>query len=165
MQQGYWKAGAVVALGMLAGPALAFDPIVVIGGQAPVIHPGGGTMEVVATKAQTDGVFGMVTTADAQTADSGPGMIVQNNFVEMWYVLDGTYEFTAGGKTYEGGPGTFVAVDKGQAHTFKATTPGKLLMIYAPGGFEQFFMDWEKQGLAFGPELGALEASYGVTRP
>ena len=165
MKKGYLITSGVFALLTAAAPALAFDPIVVIGGQAPVIHPGGGTMEVLATKAQTDGVFGMVTTAGVDTADSGPGLIMHNNFIEMWYVLDGTYEFTAGGKTYEGGPGTFVAVDKGQAHTFKAKTPGKLLMIYSPGGFDQFFMDWEKQGLAFGPELGALEASYGVTRP
>ena len=30
---------------------------------------------------------------------------------------------------------------------------------------EQFFMEWDKQGLQPGPELGKLEESYGVTRP
>jgi len=135
----------------------------VIGGQAPVIHPGGGRQEVLATSAQTGGLFDMVTAVDP--ADSSPGVIIQNKHAEMWYVLEGTYVFEVGGKPYEGGPGTFVAVDKGQPKTFTTKTPGKLLMFYMPGGFEQFFMDWEKQGLAFGPELGKLEASYGVTRP
>lgn len=64
-----------------------------------------------------------------------------------------------------GGPGTFVAVDKGQAHGFIGKTPGKLLVLFMPGGYEHFFMDWEAQGLVPGPELGALENSYGVTRP
>lgn len=158
-------AAALCALAIAATPALAFDPIISIAGQVPVIHPGGGTMEVLATKEQSGGAFGVITATDTDPANSGPGMIVQNKNVEMWYVLEGTYEFTAGGKTYEGGPGSFVAVDAGQVHTFKAKTPGKLLMIYTPGGFEHFFMDWEKQGLAFGPDLGKLEASYGVTRP
>ena len=39
------------------------------------------------------------------------------------------------------------------------------MLIYTPAGFEQFFADWDAQGLEPGPELGALEASYGVTRP
>ncbi|MEO8242734.1 MAG: cupin domain-containing protein [bacterium] len=153
---------ALTLLGATA-PALAFDPIVVIGGQAPMIHPGGGAQEVLATKAQTGGVFGIVTTVDP--AGSGSPVVIQNNYVEMWYVLEGTYEFNVAGKIYEGGPGTFVAVDKGQPHQFTTKTPGKMLMIYSPGGFEQFFMDWDKQGLPMGPELGKLEASYGVTHP
>jgi mannose-6-phosphate isomerase-like protein (cupin superfamily) len=153
----------VLPLLAAAAPALAFDPIISIGGQHLVIHPGGGTQEVLATSAQTGGAFAMTVTSDA--ADSSPGMIVHANEAEIWYVLEGTFEFRVGDKVAEGGPGTFVAVDKGQPHTFKTKTPGKLLMLYAPGGFEQFFIDWEKQGLDFGPELGALEASYGVTRP
>ena len=148
-----------------ASPALAFDPIITIGGKAMVIHPGGGTFEVLATKEQSGGEFGVITTSDTEPGN-GPGRIIQGNNVEMWYVLEGTYDFTLGDKTFEGGPGTFVAVDAGQPHEFKGKkTPGKLLMLYTPGGFEHFFMDWEKQGIAFGPDLGKLEASYGVTRP
>ena len=164
MKSRYLIASGVFALLVAAAPALAFEPIVVIGGQAPVIHPGGGVQEVLATAAQTGGLFGLVTAADA-SADSSAGMIIQNNNAEMWYVLEGTYVFEVGGKSYEGGPGTFVAVDKGQPKTFTSKTAGKLLMFYSPGGFEQFFMDWEKQGLDFGLDLGRLEASYGVTRP
>lgn len=156
-------AAGFCALVTATTPAFAFDPIISMVGQVPVIHPGGGTMEVLATKEQSGGAFGVITGRDQP--GTGPGKIIQGKNVEMWYVLEGTYEFTFGDKTYEGGPGSFVATDAGQPHEFKAKTPGKLLMIYTPGGFEHFFMDWEKQGLAFGPDLGKLEASYGVTRP
>ncbi len=164
MNKEHWTLGAVVPFLMAAAPALAFDPIVVIGGQVPAIQMGGGAQEVLATKAQTDGMFGILTTADT-AAGNGPGLMMQNNYTELWYVLEGSYEFTAGGKTYVGGPGTFVAVDKGQPHSFETKSAGKLLMIYMPGGFEQFFLDWDKQGLTTGAEIGKLEASYGVTRP
>ena len=163
MKQGFCRA-ALLPLLVAAAPAWAFEPIVVIGGQVPALQMGGGAQEVLATKAQTDGMFGVLTTADT-AAGNGPGMVMQNNYTELWYVLEGTYEFKAGGKTFEGGPGTFVAIDKGQPHSFETKSAGKLLMIYMPGGFEQFFMDWDKQGLTTGAEIGALEASYGVTRP
>ena len=142
----------------------AFEPVIAIGGQAPVIHPGGGLQEVLATTAQTDGKFGMTTTTDP--AGGGPGAsIIHAKEAEMWYVLEGTYEFHVAGKTFEGGPGTFVAVDAGQPHEYITKTQGKLLMFWLPGGFEQFFIDWDKQGLQPGPDLGKLEGSYGVTRP
>lgn len=164
MKREIWMTSAMLAFGAMSAPALAFDPIVVIDGQARVIHPGGGTQEVLATRAGTDGKFGATTTSDP--ANSGPGSsIVHANEVEIWYVLEGQYTFYVGGKTYEGGPGTFVAVDAGQPHEYVTKTPGKLLMMWSPGGFEQFFMDWDKQGLKPGPDLGKLEASYGVTRP
>ena len=148
----------------IATPALAFDPVVLIGGQAPVIHPGGGTQEVLVSKEQTDGKFGATTTNDP--ADGGPGAaIVHANEAEIWYVVEGTFEFHVGGKTFEGGPGTFVAVDAGQPHEYINKTQGKLLMIWTPSGFEHFFIDWEKQGPQPGPELGKLEESYGVKRP
>ncbi len=96
----------------------------------------------------------------------GPGSaIVHSKEAEIWYVLEGKYEFYVGGETFEGGPGTFVAVDAGHPHGFTNLEDGKLLVFFTPGGYEGFFVDWETQGLARGPALGALEQSYGVTRP
>ena len=71
----------------------------------------------------------MTTTVDAQAASS-PGIVVHEARAEMWYVLEGEYTFTIDGQTYEGGPGTFVAVPAGTPHTFTTKTPGaKLLML------------------------------------
>lgn len=148
-----------------ATAARAFDPIVSLQGEHMTIHPNGATDEILATKEGTDGKIGILTLSDL-VGGGGPGpAIVHANEAEFWYVLEGTYEFHIGDKVVEGGPGTFVAVDAGQPHGFITKTPGKLLVIFTPGGYEQFFVDWEKQSLKPGPELGALEESYGVTRP
>ncbi len=152
-------AAAALLLTASGSAALAFEPIVSIGGQHTVIHPGGGHQEVLATKEQTDGKFGMTTTTDPAGSTSGGGSMQHASEAEMWYVLDGTFEFHVGGKTYEGGPGTFVAVDAGQSHYFVTKTAGTLLMFWMPGGFEQFFIDWDKSGIPPGPQLAPLESN------
>ncbi len=155
---------ATFAVLAAAGPALAFDPIVVVGGQAPVIHPGGGTQEVLATRSQTGGQFGAIVDVQKAGADTG-GAMIHAKETEIWFVVEGSYEIQAGGKTFEAGPGTFVAVDAGQPHSFVAKSDGKLLMMWTPGGFEEFFLDWDKQGIPFGPDIATQAASYGVTWP
>lgn len=143
----------------------AFEPIISIGGEHPVIHPDGTTDEILATQEQTDGLLGIITIAsDKEGFGPGPA-IVHGSRAEFWYVLEGTYEFHIGDKTVEGGPGTFIGVDAGQPHGFVAKSPGKLLVTYLPGGYEHFFMEWDRQGLKRGPELGPLEESFGATRP
>ena len=83
----------------------------------------------------------------------------------MWYVLDGTFEFHLGDKAFDAGPGTFMRVDAGQPNGYTTKADGHILLVYIPGGYEHFFMDWAKLGLKPGPDLAKLENSYGVTRP
>lgn len=143
--------------------AEAFEPIISLGGEHRTIHPGGATDEILATREQTGGHFGILTVANK--AGEGPGpAITHAREAEIWYVLEGQYEFHVGDRSFEGGPGTFVAVDAGEPHGFINKTDGKLLIIFSPGGYEHFFMDWDSLGLERGPELGKLEQSYGVTR-
>lgn len=157
---------AAALLAACALPALAFEPIISIGGQHPVIRPNGAMDEVLATQEQTDGLLGILTLG-TEDKGVGPGpAIVHASRAEFWYVLEGTYEFHVGDKTFTGGPGTFVGVDAGQPHGFISQSPGKLLTIYLPGGYEHFFMEWDKRaGLKPGPDLAVLENSFGVTRP
>lgn len=155
-------ASGAFALLTATAPALAFEPIVVIGGTVPPLKSSG--QEILATALQSDGEFGISTVTDTE-AGSGPGMVVQESRSELWFVLEGEYTIVVDGKTYEGGPGTLMVADAGTPHQITSKGPGRLLMMWMPGGFEQFFVDWEEQGLEFGPELGTLEATYGVTRP
>lgn len=151
-----------LGLTLLVGPAFGFEPIISMPGEHLTIHPDGATNEVLATSAQTDGKLGMLILSGGE----GPGMpIIHSKEAEIWYVLEGDYEFYVGEETFQGGPGTFVAVDAGQPHGFKNDGKGKLLVAFSPGGYEGFFIEWEKQGLTRGPELGKLEETYGVTRP
>ena len=143
----------------------AFEPVISMSEGRVAIHPGGSPAEVLATREQTGGQFSAIILSDA-TGGGGPGpAIVHANESEVWFVLEGTYEFHVGNKVVEGGPGTFIAIDASQPHGYITKTAGKVLAIFTPGGYEHFFMDWDKQGLKPGPDLGKLEQSYGVTRP
>jgi mannose-6-phosphate isomerase-like protein (cupin superfamily) len=157
--------GAAIILACLATPSFAFDPIVVLPGGGTAIQPNGNPALVLATKEQTGGQFGAIILSDAG-AGGGPGpAIIQQTQTEIWFVLEGSYEFHIGDKVFTAGPGTFIAVDAGQPHGFITKSAGRLLTLYAPGGYEHFFMDWDKLGLKPGPDLGKLEKSYGATRP
>lgn len=153
---------ASLVLGLIAtGAATAFEPVISLPGEHQIATPLGKELEVLATREQTGGQLGIII-----LSGDGPGpSITHSREAEFWYVLEGTYEFHIGDKVVEGGPGTFVAVDAGQPHGFISKSPGRLLTIFSPGGYEHFFMDWGDLGLERGPELGKLENLYGVTRP
>ncbi len=145
-------------------PALAYEPIIAMPGEQLIISPPGGQMAVLATREQTDGQFGVV--AIDLTPGTGPGPAITHSLsAETWYLVDGEVEFHVGDKVFTGGPGTFVSVDAGQSHGFIAKSDGKLLILFQPGGYEHFFMEWNETQVPKGPEAGKLENKYGVTRP
>ena len=123
----------------------------------------GGEFEVIADSKQTGGEFSMVII----TNEPGPGHPINTHSreAETFYVLEGQYRFTIGDKVVEGGPGTLVVNPANVPHTFESTTHGRVLAIYTPGGFENFFIAWDKGGLKPGPDLGALEAKHGIVYP
>ncbi len=155
-------AAGVFALLAATSPALAFEPIVVMNGEGTALFHG--REQILATAAQSDGEFGISITTDA-TPGQGAGMIVHTKEAELWFVLEGEYTWIVDGETYEVGPGSLMVADAGTPHQTISKGPGRLLMICAPGGFEQFFADWEELGLEAGPALGSLEESYGITHP
>lgn len=145
-------------------PAWAYDPIVSMEGEHVTVTPAEQSIQILATADQTDGELGVIIIQGA--AGEGPGpAIIHGERSESWYVLEGTYEFHVGEETFEGGPGTFLSLDAGQPHGFINRTAGRLLVIFNPGGYEQFFADWDAQDLERGPELGELESRYGASRP
>jgi mannose-6-phosphate isomerase-like protein (cupin superfamily) len=60
---------------------------------------------------------------------------------EVFYTLEGTWEFTLADRTVVAPPGTFVHVPKGVAHSFRnaGIAPARLVDYHFPGGFERFF--------------------------
>ncbi|MEO8684493.1 MAG: cupin domain-containing protein [Devosia sp.] len=155
---------ATLLFGIGITHSLAFEPIISLGGQHRIIHPAGATDEIIATQEQTDGLLGILTLGGKIGEGPGPA-IVHAARAEFWYVLQGTYEFHLDDKVFDGGPGTLLGVDAGQPHGYINKTDGKLLVIYLPGGYEHFFVDWETKGLVPGPDLEMLENTFGVSRP
>lgn len=60
---------------------------------------------------------------------------------EIFYVLEGELNLRSGDRVVRGGPGTFVFVPPGAAHSFgnSGTEPARMLLISAPPGHEKYF--------------------------
>src|SRR5712691_3319310 len=60
---------------------------------------------------------------------------------EIFYVLEGELNLRAGDRVVRGGPGTFVFVPIGAAHSFGNPGPStaRMLLVTAPPGFERYF--------------------------
>jgi mannose-6-phosphate isomerase-like protein (cupin superfamily) len=149
----------------IAPAALAFDPVIVPAGEGEVLQVLGAPLEILVRKADTDGAFSVVISNDGPGGGPGPNVVHQDRD-ETFFVIEGEYTFYSDGKEVTGGPGTIIVNPKGIRHGFvnSGTTQGKMLMMYTPGGFEDFFTEVGQKGLQPGPELGELEASYGTSR-
>ena len=62
---------------------------------------------------------------------------------ELFYVLEGEFEFFDNGRTEIGGPGTFIYVPKGNLHGFTnvGSIPGRMLNSQTPGGYHELFFE------------------------
>ena len=91
------------------------------------------------TSAETNGSFSVV------EVSSPPGMFVPPHTHrvedEVFFVLEGTYEFTLPTGPLIAPAGTLVYVPKGVLHGFRnaGDAPARLLDLHTPGGFEGFF--------------------------
>jgi len=97
----------------------------------------------------------------------------RHEYRELFYVLDGEYEFTleqdSGLETIVAGAGTSIAVPPNVAHTFRNASgaPARLLFVHQPAALEEFFEEFgiavERPGevpdeLA-APDFGAMAAA------
>ena len=91
------------------------------------------------TSADTGGRFCMVEVSSPPGGGPPPHTHLRED--ELFYVLEGEYEFWVGDRSERLGPGSTVFVPKGTCHTYKniGWGPGRLLDLHTPGGFEAFF--------------------------
>jgi quercetin dioxygenase-like cupin family protein len=71
----------------------------------------------------------------------GPPPHIHRREDETFQVLEGEYEWTVGGKTFVAGKGATIFAPRGIAHTYRyvGETPGRLMCVINPAGFEGFF--------------------------
>jgi len=86
----------------------------------------------------TNGALAVVESHDSA---GGPPPHIHHREDETFQVLEGDYEFTVAGKTISAKPGTTLFAPRGIPHTYRCLgkTPGKLMVVLTPGGFEKFF--------------------------
>lgn len=118
--------------------------------KAPItIAPGGGTATNVIGNPitikihgrDTGGVFAMIETLDKP--NEGPPPHIQHREDETFYVLEGEYEFMCGGQKFIAKAGTTAWLPRGVPlqYTCVSKTPGRLLIVINPAGFEDFFTE------------------------
>src|SRR5690242_1505053 len=96
----------------------------------------GGLYEVKATAAETGGRV----TVMEMTIPAGMGPPPHTHpGGESVYVLEGRIRYHIGEETHEGGPGSFFHLAEGTWENFEPLETTRLLVIYAPGGIDEFF--------------------------
>jgi len=93
-----------------------------------------------ATKEDTGGAYSML---EVNVTGGGPPQHIHKAEEEGFYVLEGEVNIKIGDRTIVGTAGSFVVIPRGTVHTFwnAGSKPSKLLVIFSPPGFEQFFFE------------------------
>ena len=121
-------------------------PGVVPPGEGHLLTARGSMMAFKAVAAQTGGDFSLM----ERTLPPGgrkPPAHRHVNCSEAFFVLDGAIAFTLDGRDLTGGPGDFLLVPRGAAHTFgnAGTETARLLVLHAPAMdayFEELHRLW-----------------------
>ena len=90
---------------------------------------------------QTSGKYAVV--MSNTPPEGGPPLHVHQHEDELFYVLEGTYEFRFGEETVVVNPGDLVHLPRHIPHSFRniGSEPGVTMNTITPGGFEQFFVE------------------------
>jgi quercetin dioxygenase-like cupin family protein len=98
----------------------------------------GGLYEVKAASAETGGAL----TAMEMTMPAGMGPPPHTHpGTESVYILEGTLRYHIGDETVEAGPGSFFDISEGVLENFEPTSDVRVLVIYTPGGIDEFFAE------------------------
>ena len=115
-------------------------------GKGHMLTARGSVMAFKAVAAQTSGDFSLM---ERTLAPGGrtPQAHRHTNCSEAFFVLDGEITFVLGSERLTGGPGDFLLVPRGQAHTFgnQAEREARLLVLHAPAAdayFEELHEMW-----------------------
>lgn len=124
-------------------------PIILQPGEGWVI-PGPEGVTLKATAEQTAGAIGFV------EATSAPGFAAPRHIHhandELFYVLEGEFQFLVGEETVNAPAGSFVYIPRGTVHAPKvvSSSPGKVVFAYVPGGLESDFEEFERVARKYG---------------
>ena len=101
----------------------------------------GDTMWFKATAAETGGAYTLIEVL--ASPGGGPPPHIHAHEEESFFVLEGEFEITIGERLVHATPGTFALVPRGTVHRFRCVgeRPGRILLLFTPGGLERFFRE------------------------
>lgn len=111
----------------------------------------GDTLWIKATAADTGGAFTLIEVLAAP--GGGPPPHIHANEDETFYVLDGAFDLLVGDRVVRAMPGAHAFVPRGTVHRFTCVgdRPGRLLIVFTPGGLEGFFREAGTPAIDDGP--------------
>ena len=93
---------------------------------------------VLADSEETGGQFGLIESLSPKGTE--PPRHVHSREDETFYLLEGEITFYIGEETYEATPSMFFSAPRGVPHSYTFETDViRMLVLVAPGGFEEFF--------------------------
>ena len=109
-------------------------------GEGKTIQVPGHPITYKATKEDTRGAYSLL---EVVVAGDGPPQHFHKTEEEAFYILEGEFNIKVGEQTIRGTVGSFVLIPRGTVHAFwnAGPTPSKVLVIFSPPGFEQFFVE------------------------
>ena len=107
--------------------------------EGKAIKPFGLDMKVLLSAEATEGKISVILAA--HQPGEGPPDHLHHSQEECFYVIEGTYEMTAGNESRMVGAGTIVYLPRGVVHRFKnvGTTVARMLDWSLPGGQDRYF--------------------------
>ena len=100
--------------------------------------------DIITIKVTGDETGGRYTVLDIQVSpNNGPPLHKHSREEEGYYIVEGNFLFLYGDKEIKATKGMFLYAERGKFHTYKniSDTPGKLVVVVTPAGFEHFFED------------------------
>jgi quercetin dioxygenase-like cupin family protein len=116
------------------------DGIAVPSGQGNRVRsPLGGDITFIVTGEQSNGALAALEAVNHP--GEGPPLHFHAREDETVYVLEGELRWKLGDELSTTGPGSFVFIPRGLAHTWQVIgeQPGRMLITFAPAGMEGFF--------------------------
>lgn len=108
------------------------------GGEAAEL--GVARMRLVVPQEETGGAFALTEFRGGEGAWTVPHLHQQME--ESFYVLEGSFVFTVGGREITAGPHEFILVPRGTPHVLRAENGGgAFLCMFSPGGLERMFLE------------------------
>ncbi|ACK64211.1 Cupin 2 conserved barrel domain protein [Rippkaea orientalis PCC 8801] len=110
------------------------------------------------TQGESKWAMGILVTLKLQSKDSNGAYAIFEDYIlpgvgtplhihtreeEFWFMLDGELEWYVGDRLFNAKQGDFINTSRGIPHRFQniSNKPAKMLLGYAPAGFEQWFID------------------------
>lgn len=138
---------------------MSVKPLHVAPGEGVTFHVLGG--DQITIKAGGDDTGGALAVCETVTPpQAGPPPHLHQREDESFYVLEGEFEFYVGSEVISASAGSYVLAPRNIPHRFRnvGETPGRLLIVCQPAGFEKFVEDFAELPPDEPPDMATMTA-------